>query len=477
LQAALVKLTGQGAEAPIGAYRLASLLGALAAVLLTYWASLPLFGRSAAFIAAAAMAVSVILVAEAHLAKTDAVLLATVLLAEGALARVYLADRGGRPPLWVALAFWAGIGIGILIKGPIVVMVAGLTALSLAVVDRNARWLLGLRPLIGVPVAAAIVLPWFVAILAIAGRDFIGQSVGHDLLGKLGNGQEGHAAPPGTHFALFWFIFWPAAALLPAAAAWIWRERGDPAVRFCLAWLVPSFLVFEAVVTKLPHYPLPVYPAVAALIGGAATARGFGDGWLVARLPAILAGLGGILVALALGVAIDRFGGGITAAAIALAGLGIAIAAASILAAWNGRVLYAIALLAVAALPIHVLTFGIAAPAVATLWLTPRIAAALARDVPCSDRVVASAGYQEASLIFTVGTGIKFVDAAGAADVLGTPGCRVALVDRRNELAFLRRAAAAGITVAKKDTIAGLNIGRVAMTEVGLYTAAAGQAH
>ena len=49
LQAALVKLTGQGAEAPIGAYRLASLLGALAAVLLTYWATLPLFGRSAAF--------------------------------------------------------------------------------------------------------------------------------------------------------------------------------------------------------------------------------------------------------------------------------------------------------------------------------------------------------------------------------------------------------------------------------------------
>src|SRR4029079_13997185 len=46
LQAALVKLTGQGAEAPLAAYRLPSLLGALAAVLLTYWAAMPLFGRS-----------------------------------------------------------------------------------------------------------------------------------------------------------------------------------------------------------------------------------------------------------------------------------------------------------------------------------------------------------------------------------------------------------------------------------------------
>lgn len=475
LQAALVKLTGQGAEAPIGAYRLASLLGALAAVLLTYWATLPLFGRSAAFIAGAAMAVSVILVTEAHLAKTDAVLLATVLLTQGSLARIYLADRARPPLLLPALGFWIGLALGILVKGPIVVMVAGLTAMSLAIADWDAGWLKRLRPLIGVPLAAAIVLPWFVAILTIAGRDFIGQSVGHDLVGKLADSQEGHAAPPGTHFALFWFIFWPAAALLPAALKWIWRDRGSPAVRFALAWLIPSFLVFEAVATKLPHYPLPVYPAIAALIGGAATAQELGRGWLLARLPAIFAAIGGIVVAIAVLVAMQRFGGGITPVAIALAGIGIAGAAAAMVLAWKGEALGAIALLAIAALPVHGLTFGLAAPAISGLWMTPRIAAAIERDVTCADRSVASAGYSEASLIFTIGTGVQLLDGAAAADFLALPGCRVALIDPQNEPAFLSRATAKRTAVAKRETIAGLNLGRAAMTEVSVYVAA-GQA-
>ncbi len=37
-------------------------------------------------------------------------------------------------------------------------------------------------------------------------------------------------------------------------------------VRFLLAWLVPSWIVFELVMTKLPHYVLPLYPAIAILI-------------------------------------------------------------------------------------------------------------------------------------------------------------------------------------------------------------------
>ena len=32
---------------------------------------------------------------------------------------------------------------------------------------------------------------------------------------------------------------------------------------------MPSWIVFEAVITKLPHYVLPLYPAIAFLTAGA----------------------------------------------------------------------------------------------------------------------------------------------------------------------------------------------------------------
>jgi len=48
-----------------------------------------------------------------------------------------------------------------------------------------------------------------------------------------------------------------------------WRRRLRPEVRFCLAWIVPAWVVFEIVPTKPPHYLLPLYPAMALLTANA----------------------------------------------------------------------------------------------------------------------------------------------------------------------------------------------------------------
>src|SRR5205814_981022 len=53
----------------------------------------------------------------------------------------------------------------------------------------------------------------------------------------------------------------------------VWSARREPGAKFLLAWAVPSWIVFELIVTKLPHYVLPTYPAIAILLAGIVDAR------------------------------------------------------------------------------------------------------------------------------------------------------------------------------------------------------------
>ena len=93
------------------------------------------------------------------------------------------------------------------------------------------------------------------------------------MLSKFVGAQESHGAPPGLYLLLFWVTFWPGATLAGMAAPAVWRARREPGAQFLLAWLMPSWIVFELVITKLPHYVLPLYPAIAILIGRRAGAQ------------------------------------------------------------------------------------------------------------------------------------------------------------------------------------------------------------
>ena len=106
-------------------------------------------------------------------------------------------------------------------------------------------------------------LPWFVAIALKTGGAFYSEAVGHDMLGKVGTAQRYHWAPPGFYLLSFFATFWPGAVLAAIAVPFAWIHRREEPVAFALAWIVPSWLVFEAVPTKLPHYTLPLLPAVA----------------------------------------------------------------------------------------------------------------------------------------------------------------------------------------------------------------------
>jgi 4-amino-4-deoxy-L-arabinose transferase-like glycosyltransferase len=474
LQAIAVK-AGEAAGIPqarttIWLYRLPSLFGAIGAVLLTYWTALAFVGRRTALLAALMMASSVLLGVEARLAKTDAVLLFTSVAAMGAMARIYLISRrtpelavGWRLPAML----WTAMAAGVLIKGPLILMFVGLTALTLSIADRSGRWIWSLRPLAGFAWLIALVLPWFAAILIKSGGSFIAQSVGEDMLSKVFGGQESHGAPPGVYFLLFWVTFWPGSILAGVAAPRIWQARREPGARFLLAWLIPSWLVFEAVITKLPHYVLPLYPAIAILIAGILEGGGlYNKRWLVRGtvgwfiFPAAIA-IGVVVIFIIvgrdLGIAAWPF-----AAAAAILGL---------FAWWLYEVdgperslLRGVVASVFIALTVYAVTF----PSLPALFPSALIADGL-RASGCAQPHVASTGYyQEPSLVFLMGTDTRFTDGAGAAEFLRAGPCHFALVDARSERSFVQRANAIGLRYALGQRVDGYNIsiGRPVMLTV-----------
>jgi 4-amino-4-deoxy-L-arabinose transferase-like glycosyltransferase len=466
LQAAVVKaaqaLGVRTAQEKIWLYRTPSLLGALGAVLATYWCALALASRRAALLAALMMSGSILLGVEARLAKTDAVLLFTVVVAMGALARAYVLPRPGgageasRLDWRVAALFWTALAVSFLDKGPVILLPVGLAALTLSIIERSGHWLKSLRPLIGAAWMILLVLPWFVAIYWRVGNSFLVDAVGHDMLAKIGGGQETHGAPPGYYIVLFFLTFFPGSALaLPAAPA-IWSTRREPAVRFLLAWLVPSWIVFELVATKLPHYVLPLYPAIAILL-----ALVIDRNQLSSRPSLRRATIMWFLIPVALSaVAI----GGAIALSRNLEPLAWPFLAAALICGLLAWRLYAVdgaersLLHAVAAAIFGAIgIYGIVLPSLAPAF--PSVALAnIVRGAACPHPIAASVGYQEPSLVFLAGTATRLIDPSSAADFLHQGGCRFAFIDADDQRTFALRAEAIGLHYRAGPTIKGFNI-------------------
>lgn len=272
LQAASVAAT-TGVEArEIWAYRLPSALGVMLTVLATFWAGAALIGRRAAFVGASLFAVSLLLSTEGMIAKTDAMMTGFTALALAAMAQLY-AGQAQRPRL-LALIAWGAVGAGILIKGPITPMVVGLAVAALCLWERRWNWTKPLRHWSGPILMAAVTLPWLIAIGIETNGAFFAEALVGDLAPKVSAGGEHPFSPPGVHSLLASLMLFPATlGLIPAVIAGLKALRAPRAsdehtgVRFLLAWFIPGFLVFEAATTKLAHYPLPTYGALALLAG------------------------------------------------------------------------------------------------------------------------------------------------------------------------------------------------------------------
>jgi len=424
-------------------------------------------------LAALMMASCVLLGIERLIAKTDAMLLMTVVAAMGALARAYLPGERAHESAagtWVAPAvFWTALAAGVLLKGPLIVMICALAVIALVAIDRSGRWLLALKPVPGLVWFALLVIPWFLAIIGRAGDAFFAESVGQDMLAKVFSSQESHGAPPGYYFVLFWLAFWPGSMLAALATPAVWGARHEPATKFLLAWLVPSWLVFELVVTKLPHYVLPLYPAIAILIAGVVDARALSRRpflvlgtiwWFV--LP-MAAGIAGIVALAVIGRQFGLLVWPVTGAAAVMGFLAWRLYAAdgaehSLLRAIVAAILTAIAI------------FGLIVPSLPQLFPSPALARVL-RDSGCAQPSAAAVGYQEPSLVFLAGTDTRLTDTVGAVEFLRGGECRFALVEARQERSFAQRAEALGLRYTAGPRVEAINISNGQPITIAVYRA------
>jgi hypothetical protein len=472
MQAAATEAAGLGDHSHIWTYRLPSLLGAMAAVWLAFWCARAFATAEVALLAAALLGSTVLLAAEATIATTDAVLLACILGAQGMLFRVYLSQsEGQQASLRLALAGWVAFGLAVLVKGPLVFAVCGLTIVGVSLWDRDWRWLRQTRPLLGVAVVLAIVAPWAIAIALRSHGHFYEQSLGQDFANKLQGGQESHGAPPGYYLALVSLTFWPAILFLLPSLAGAIRARTEPAMRFLLVWVGAYWLMVECVPTKLPHYILPVYPALAML--GAVWALSQSEApsrwWeqLLRYVGALQFAVGAGLLTAGPIIMPRLYGGGAVWWPIASAA-GAVIALIALIAFLRRANLAAAMLAFVSVLAFYPLLTAFVGPGLEQLWVSPRAAAAERALSRPGDPPPALAGYVEPSLVFLLGTETRQTDGRGAADAGAAQG-GLALVEDSERSAFMAHLAELETDASEVGAVSGYNYSRGRPVHIHIY--------
>lgn len=303
--------------------RMPSAVMGICTLVVVYFITGSRFGRLTGLLAALMLSATVLFVAESRLATADATMIFFTTLALGCAWRAWdvgnpgvghvsakptslppsrhslesISNRPARVPLGVALAFWIALALGTLTKGvPLLFVLLPMLTLSVAtspvwrrwrefslgerlyhlpafflraIFRGNWRWWRGLRPGIGIPLLLMVVGAWVGAVLTTqAGRDLLYGMFRQQYDRVLSQGTvTTYKKPFGFYFALVWVTFWPWTPLLvPAAYHTIKRLRGKTAIafdprpyQFILAWIIPSWIIYEIIRSKLVHYVLPLY--------------------------------------------------------------------------------------------------------------------------------------------------------------------------------------------------------------------------
>lgn len=433
LQAGSVKAFSAPGERKIWAHRLVSVIGALLAVLATYWGALAVLGRRGAFWSGAILATTLLLTFEAHIAKTDAMLCGLSALCLACLLRLQTKDDGR-----TALTFWIALALAIMIKGPITPAIVILTLVTYAIWQRDTSWMRRLINVPGIVIGFFIIVPWAVAIGLETNGAFFKDSIGGDMGSKIVSGQESHGAWPGYYSLTLPIFFWPGILLLAPGLVFAYKisiqktadERLRKSICLLLCWALPFFVILELVPTKLPNYPLPLYPAIAMFCGGAMMALFGGDTFKRSRRIGAMVFLIVAIIAVIGIFAADGLYAEMASPIFFAFPLLIILSFVSSFFIWRGDVQNGVIGALILTGFLSPITYGHIFPRLAELRLSDRIDLSLDDNAIEPNRIL-SPNFTEPSLVYALGTDILLGEKADKAINAGLDLNDVIIIDEK----------------------------------------------
>jgi 4-amino-4-deoxy-L-arabinose transferase-like glycosyltransferase len=179
--------------------------------------------------------------------------------------------KNPRSKLWWWI-FYLSVGLGFLAKGP----VALLPMLFPPIHALLCRSPFRLRPgsaCLGGLVLLIIIGAWGIPAMFATHGEYFEVGIGKHVLQRSLQPMESHGGPGFLGYLLFlpfyliaaFLSFFPWCIFLPRSAKRLWALR-DSDENYLLGAVLLVFFVFTFIQTKLPHYVLPAYPALAILV-------------------------------------------------------------------------------------------------------------------------------------------------------------------------------------------------------------------
>lgn len=159
---------------------------------------------------------------------------------------------------------YLALGVAVLIKGLIGVVVPGMVIFFYLALGWRWKILKKIDLVPGALLVLAVALPWYLQAEA-RNPGYLRYFFWDEHFGRFTTNEFRRAGPWYYFFAVVAIGFLPWSVFLPLAVRKFWREGFDDKFLFLILWALLPFIFFSISQSKLPHYVLPIFPALAML--------------------------------------------------------------------------------------------------------------------------------------------------------------------------------------------------------------------